>query len=81
MKFRLGRLVISFGDACDLEECDYFTHYLRYGGPAMSHQAFHQAVKECLRAQQTLENYLERNKTVPDSLLRYVERLENQVRA
>ena len=81
MKLRLGKLVLLWGDKCQTEECDYYTHYLRYGPAAMSHVAYHKAIQECLIWQERYLEALEDPKRDVAPLERIVTRLEQEVRA
>ena len=81
MKLRLGKLVILWGDPCERQECDYYTHYLRYGPPAMSHAAYHKAVQECLLWQRRAQGELDRRGEIEPSTIHMVTKLEQEVRA
>jgi len=81
MKLKIGKLVISYGDPCQTESCTYFTHYLRYGPPSMSHAAFHKAEEECLTWQKRAMDYLDRGEDVPDYVERMCRKLEAEIRA
>ena len=80
MKIRLGKLVIMWGDACSREECDYYTHYLRYGPPTMSHAAYHKALGECLDWQEIAMGYQDRDEEIPTWVERMCQKLETEVR-
>jgi len=81
MKLKLGKLVILWGVPCERQECDYYTHYLRYGPPAMSHAAYHKAVQECLFWQKRYLEALDDPGSPVSALERIVTRLEQEVRA
>jgi hypothetical protein len=81
MKLKLGNLVILWGDKCQKEECDYYTHYLRYGPAAMSHAAYHKAVQECLIWQRRAQDELDEARKISESVIRMVTKLEQEVRA
>jgi hypothetical protein len=36
---------LNMPEECQKHQCDYFTGYLAYGGPDMSHEAFHSQSK------------------------------------
>jgi len=81
MKLKLGKLVILWGDKCATEECDYYTHYLRYGPAALSHAAYHKAVQECLAWQKMAERELDSAGHITPNTIRMVTRFEQEVRA
>jgi hypothetical protein len=81
VKLRLGNLTLIWGDKCASEECDYYTHYLRYGNANLPHAAYHQAVKECLEWQRRIMDYLDKNETPPVYVEHMVSKLEKEVRA
>ena len=81
MKLSYGKLVILWGDKCAQEECDYFTHYLRYGPPTMSHAAYHKAVQECLIWQTRAQKEMDETQMIDRSTMKMVLRLEQEVRA
>ena len=81
MKLNYGKLVILWGDPCERQECDYYTHYLRYGPAAMSHAAYHKAVQECLIWQRRAEKELDETSKICESTIHMVTRLEQEVRA
>jgi hypothetical protein len=81
MKLKLSKLVILWGDPCERQECDYYTHYLRYGPPAMSHAAYHKAVQECLCWQTRAERELDEAGKISESTIHMVTKFEQEVRA
>lgn len=44
-------------EECRRHECSYYTHYLAYGGPDLTHEGYHQAEKNCERAQKQVEDW------------------------
>ena len=81
MKIKIGKLVITWADPCELHQCSYYSHYLRWGGPDMSHEAFHIAEKECLDWQNRAGEYWKNDQEEPDWIYRRCRALERQIRA
>jgi len=75
----LGQL--GLGTPCDRRECTYYTHYLAYGPPALSHDQFHAAERQCERMQQLAQSYLDAGRDVPPNIERITRTWENKVRA
>ena len=81
MKLKFGKLVLMWADPCELQTCDYYTHYLRQGPPTLPHAAFHLRMKEYLRWQDILERMMAKNGGEHPVIESLVERLEKEVRA
>lgn len=81
MKIKIGKLVIAWADDCELERCTYYTHYLRYGPPTMSHAAFHRAEADCLQWQKRAEEYWRNDHDVPHYIDVMCRKLEAEIRA
>lgn len=64
LQHRVGELEDTNPEAhmpeeCQQHECSYFTHYLAYGGPDLTHEGYHQAEENCTRAQKLVEDWYE----------------------
>jgi hypothetical protein len=81
VKIKIGKLVITWADPCELHQCTYYTHYLRWGGPDMSHEAFHIAEQECLYWQARAEADWREGQDEPDWILQRCRKLEKEIRA
>lgn len=82
MKLKIGKLMVSITTSpCERQECTYYTHYLAWGPPDLSHEAFHQAEKACLKVQATAEKIQEEKGYYPDSIIKACEYWERRVRA
>lgn len=44
-------------EACRKHECSYFTHYLAYGGPELTHEGYHQAEQKCEHYQKAASDW------------------------
>lgn len=65
---------------CELEKCDYYTHYLRYGKADIPHHAFHKAMKECIEWQTVFREHLNKGKDIPKHVVEMCNKLEKEVR-
>jgi hypothetical protein len=70
---------------CRERKCSYYTHYLIYGGPDLTHEGYHGAEKECeaaqRRAQEWMDNPANDGKDLPKGLEDRCKRWEQAVRA
>lgn len=73
--------VLSPFTPCDLRECTYYTHYLAYGPPTLSHDQFHAAEHQCDRMQRLAQSYLDDDRDVPPTIERITRQWEEKVRA
>jgi hypothetical protein len=81
LKLKLGKLVISYGDPCERQECSYFSHYLREGPPDLPHTSYHAAEEACILWQTRAEKLMETGRDLSTEVKRMVEKYERMVRA
>lgn len=66
---------------CDRQECTYYTHYLAYGPPHLTHEGFHAAEKHCEYWQKKALATLDNDQDVPPTTERQCRYWEQKVRA
>ena len=81
MRIKLGKLIITWANECELQLCSYYTYYLRYGPPTLNHTAYHKAEADCLEWQKKAEEYSNKGQDEPDYIHRMCNKLEEEIRA